>query len=124
MFDISGPELLTILLIALVVVGPRRLPEMARRLGRWAAEIRRAVKDLRSNLEQDVKALEEPIKEAKTEFERPFQEAGNELSAGETESKKGKDYTWVGPKPLSGPTPEDSMRDLEGIEQSVEDEAS
>jgi len=61
---------------------------------------------------------------AKTEFERPFQEAGNELSAGETESKKGKGYTWVGPKPLSGPTPEDSMRDLEGIEQSVEDEAS
>ena len=44
------PELLIILVIALLVLGPKRLPEMARSLGRGMAEFRRASTELRNSL--------------------------------------------------------------------------
>lgn len=40
MFDVGLPELLVIALIALIVFGPERLPEMAAQFGRWVAAIR------------------------------------------------------------------------------------
>ena len=47
-------EILVILLVALLVFGPRRLPEMGRTMGRSLREFRRAASDLRSELELDV----------------------------------------------------------------------
>jgi len=47
MFGIGMTELIVILAIALIVLGPKRLPEIARSLGRGIAEFRRASMDLR-----------------------------------------------------------------------------
>ena len=47
MFGIGTTELLVILVIALLVLGPKRLPDLARSLGRGLAEFRRASSDLR-----------------------------------------------------------------------------
>jgi TatA/E family protein of Tat protein translocase len=47
MFGIGMTELLVILAIALVVLGPKKLPEMARSLGRGLAEFRRASSEMR-----------------------------------------------------------------------------
>jgi TatA/E family protein of Tat protein translocase len=47
MFGIGMTELLVIFAIALVVLGPKKLPELARSLGRSLAEFRRASSDLR-----------------------------------------------------------------------------
>ncbi len=47
-------EILVILLVALIVFGPRRLPEMGRTMGRSLREFRRAAADLRSELKLDV----------------------------------------------------------------------
>ena len=44
------PELLVILVVALLVLGPKRLPEVARSLGRGLAEFRRASSELRQSL--------------------------------------------------------------------------
>jgi TatA/E family protein of Tat protein translocase len=49
-FGIGVPELLVILAIALLVLGPKRLPEVARSLGKGIAEFRRASTELRETL--------------------------------------------------------------------------
>jgi|GEM_PF-2025656 len=41
MFGISFPELIVVMVVALIVLGPKRLPEIARTAGRWSGELRK-----------------------------------------------------------------------------------
>lgn len=50
MFGIGMPELLLILALALIVLGPKRLPEIARALGKGMSEFRRATDELKDEL--------------------------------------------------------------------------
>ena len=54
---LQGGEIIIILLVALVVLGPQRLPEVARKIGRWSAELRQAARELRSGLEKEAAEL-------------------------------------------------------------------
>ena len=56
MFGIGFPELLLIAVIALVVIGPKRLPDLARALGRGFAEFRRATDELKQTFEEETRA--------------------------------------------------------------------
>jgi len=53
-FGIGMTELLVVLVVALLVLGPKRLPEIARSLGRGMAEFRRASNDLRASLSASI----------------------------------------------------------------------
>lgn len=52
--SIGAPELIVIFLIALLIFGPRKLPQLGRTLGRSLGEFRRATQDLKSTLEREV----------------------------------------------------------------------
>ena len=52
--SVGTPELLVIFVIALVVFGPRRLPELGRQLGRTIAEFKRATSELQGTLEREI----------------------------------------------------------------------
>ena len=56
--SIGGTELLVIVVIALVVFGPKRLPELGRTIGKGLREFRRASNDLKRSLEEEI-ALDE-----------------------------------------------------------------
>jgi len=64
MFGIGVPELLVILVVALIVLGPKRLPEVAKSLGKAFAEFRRATSDLSEELNEARAALEEEVRMA------------------------------------------------------------
>ena len=53
MFGIGMQELLIILAVALIVLGPKKLPELARTLGRAFSEFQRATQELRSSINLD-----------------------------------------------------------------------
>ena len=64
MFNIGMPELIIIFIVALLVVGPKRLPDIARQLGKAIAQLKRASMDLKDALEQ------EPPEEIKEEVRK------------------------------------------------------
>jgi len=53
MFGIGFPELLLILALALVVIGPKRLPDLAKALGRGMAEFRKATDELKRSMREE-----------------------------------------------------------------------
>ncbi len=69
---LSIPHLIIIFIVALVVFGPQKLPELARNLGKIMAEFRRATGDLRSTFDEHMRELEresQAIEQRKRELE-------------------------------------------------------
>lgn len=92
MFGIGPMELVLILVVALLVLGPKRMPELARTLGKGLGEFRRASHDLRESLALDEiqnelrdglaspGTIHKPVK--RPEADDPPPQAGDDLSAG------------------------------------------
>lgn len=67
MFGIGMPEMIVILAVALIVLGPKKLPEIARSLGKAMREFKKATNDLKSaiNLDTDLKDIRDTIDDVK-----------------------------------------------------------
>lgn len=68
MFGIGFPELLLVMALALVVIGPKRLPDIARALGRGFSEFKRATDELKTTFQDEIRTDEikqQLIKEGK-----------------------------------------------------------
>jgi TatA/E family protein of Tat protein translocase len=57
--SIGMPELIIIFVVALVIFGPRKLPELGRSLGKSLSEFKRASNELRNTLEEEVRLEDE-----------------------------------------------------------------
>ena len=58
MFDFGFWELFLIMVVALLVVGPERLPGLARQIGLWIGKAKRFVNSVRSDIEREIRAEE------------------------------------------------------------------
>jgi len=61
MFNLGFPELMVIFTLALLIFGPRKLPELGKSLGRGLSEFKRATNDLKRTWEEEVKSEGEDL---------------------------------------------------------------
>jgi sec-independent protein translocase protein TatA len=96
--SIGMPELVIILVIALIIFGPRKLPELGRSLGKSIGEFKRASNELRNTLDEEIRVEEQKEQKAKMEAEQTSAidaasamtynpDAGKPADSGETVSR-------------------------------------
>jgi TatA/E family protein of Tat protein translocase len=110
MFGLGFGELVLILIVALIVFGPDKLPDVARTLGRTAAEFRRAMDEMRHEMNAPRLDLERQMQSA------PVQSAAQPVVTAKTEE------TTVTPSvpPETAPTETVSTEAVPAAEQSAE----
>ncbi len=75
MFDLGAQELIVIFLVAFLVFGPKRLPELGRTLGKGIKELKAAMRNVKDNLEESELNVSKEIKEAKTDLQESIKKA-------------------------------------------------
>jgi sec-independent protein translocase protein TatB len=117
MFDIGWSEMAIILLVALIVIGPRDLPKVARTMGRWVAKGRAMAREFQTALEDMARETEldtvkkEIEKAARTDFGKtiektidPTGELGSAFDPNASKGSKAKPAT-TAKKAIEGPSP-------------------
>jgi len=106
MFGIGMPEMILILAVALIVIGPKKLPDLAKSLGRAMGEFKKATSDLKQSMEADTGISEvketiddinkdikqsvnfDNIEDYKPEPEKPIETDQNKTGSGQFEERK------------------------------------
>jgi sec-independent protein translocase protein TatB len=89
MFDIGFWELMVIAVVGLLVIGPQRLPAVARTVGLWVGRGKRLVNSVKADIEQEIRAeeLKRILKEQQTK--NPLHEVIEETRSGLESIEKG-----------------------------------
>ncbi len=90
MFDIGFSELMVIGLVALIVIGPEKLPRMARTVGHLAGRLQRYVNDVKADINREIeleelRKMRDSMQKAATDFESSVQ---SEVAKTETDLNK------------------------------------
>ncbi|MGD8230193.1 MAG: twin-arginine translocase TatA/TatE family subunit [Desulfobacteraceae bacterium] len=89
MFGIGLPELIIIMVIALIVIGPSKLPDLAKALGKGMAEFRKATQEIKDSLEldEDMQEVKKDLVDSVSGLDEPI-----DLSALEEQEEKEAKY--------------------------------
>ena len=124
MFGIGMPELMVIFVIALIVIGPAKLPELARSLGKTLAEFKRATDDFKWKMEEESRALDEKERIAKevAAKEEALKSEAAKAAAGQAETPSQDAATSAGIPPAGTPSQEPVVTAAQAplTEQSLE----
>ena len=115
MFDIGFSELIVIALVALIVIGPERLPRVARTLGALMGRAQRYVNDVKADIQREVdldelKDIRSTFQDAAKSVEQSVNQVGQELQATGAsldQSLSGAVETKVEPEPEAPPAPDE-----------------
>jgi sec-independent protein translocase protein TatB len=104
MFEVGFSEIVLIMLIALVVLGPERLPKLAADVGRWMGRARSMARQLRTQLDQEVQ-LEDMLREQKPSPSPSYAAgaAGAAAGAGATGAAASGVEPVIAPNPFANP---------------------
>ena len=85
--SIGMPELVIILMIALIIFGPRKLPELGRSLGKSLGEFKRASNELRNTLDEEIRLEEQRSTAPRAAEQRPVEQRPGEQPVEHQESQ-------------------------------------
>jgi Tat protein translocase TatB subunit len=108
MGSIGAPEILVILVLALLVLGPERLPAAARTAGRWMHEIRKVTSSLQAEVQTVVEEVMQPVQSTMTSASDAYTSTVGTVTAATPEAD---------PESATGTTPSEATAGIE--EQSV-----
>jgi sec-independent protein translocase protein TatB len=108
MFDIGFSELMVIALVALIVIGPERLPRVARTLGHLAGRLQRYVSDVKADISREVELdelrnMRDSMQEAASGFESSVTTELNKTEAELNAAAEGKVEAPISPAPEQTP---------------------
>ncbi len=99
MFDIGGPEFILLVILGLIIFGPRRLPEIGRQLGGFVAQMKMSMREFQGTIEREI-AFEEvrQVTRQVTDAGRDVGQAVRQEAAGISTELSG-----IGPPPYADP---------------------
>ncbi|MBF2759233.1 MAG: twin-arginine translocase subunit TatB [Ectothiorhodospiraceae bacterium AqS1] len=133
MFDIGFLEIALISIIALLVVGPERLPKMVRTIGLWMGRIRRYINQAKNDIDREVRLQEwkeqlakpaaefDHLRQAAGETKEVFKEAKSAIESVDSKASKGTDSS---PSKNAEKNAEKASSIGEGLEEQPEDSAT
>ncbi len=75
MFDLGWQELAVIFIVALLVFGPEKLPELARAMGKGVAELKRSLQGVKEQIDEEMEEFKEPLREEIEEITKDLPKA-------------------------------------------------